>query len=451
MRRIAVLGLVLLAGVLALACGSVDDREGGLPDREVSAAAVRAEIASQRADRASLSEAPAGGTVEAAPAVSADPADRESSGASSSDAAPLGASSSDAAPPAVSSSDAAPLGASSSDAAPLGASSSDAVPLGASGLENSRDAAKAGGSDSGAALEQALGEDERQDAQAAADGAAEPERLVVVLDPGHGGTGSGAVGFGVIERDSNLDFALRVEQLLLEAGFDVILTRRGEARTAEALDLDPDEVPGFLINRRDLQARVDLANAAEADVFVSIHSNAAEDPRASGVEVYWDELRAHSSDNERLAQALQESVLESLAIATGFRAWDRGIREDTCWHFSERWGECSPLFILGPAQEIKRTQIVFFGLDPALLGFAPGQEVLRTRATQMPAALVELLFISNEFEAQVLKDETARQAMAIGIARGIERFFAEQAVVAEQGGTEQGDEAGSAAVVAGAG
>ena len=294
-----------------------------------------------------------------------------------------------------------------------------------------------GGSDSGAALEQALGEDERQDAQAAADGAAEPERLVVVLDPGHGGTGSGAVGFGVIERDSNLDFALRVEQLLLEAGFDVILTRRGEARTAEALDLDPDEVPGFLINRRDLQARVDLANAAEADVFVSIHSNAAEDPRASGVEVYWDELRAHSSDNERLAQALQESVLESLAIATGFRAWDRGIREDTCWHFSERWGECSPLFILGPAQEIKRTQIVFFGLDPALLGFAPGQEVLRTRATQMPAALVELLFISNEFEAQVLKDETARQAMAIGIARGIERFFAEQAVVAEQGGTEQ--------------
>ena len=95
--------------------------------------------------------------------------------------------------------------------------------------------------------------------------------------------------------------------------------------------------------------------------------------------------------------------------------------------------------------------MIRFGLDPEALGFVPGQDVLVTRATQMPAALIELLFISNEWEAGVLKDETARQAMAIGIARGIERYFAEQALVseAEEAGGDAGEE--SESVAAGAG
>ena len=81
--------------------------------------------------------------------------------------------------------------------------------------------------------------------------------------------------------------------------------------------------------------------------------------------------------------------------------------------------------------------MVALAVNPAALGFAPGQDVLRSRATQMPAALVELLFITNEWEAGVLKNEIARQAIAAGIVQGIQRYFAETAALAD------GDAAGA--------
>ncbi len=258
----------------------------------------------------------------------------------------------------------------------------------------------------------------------------EPPRLLIVLDPGHGGDETGAQAFGLVERESNLDFALRVEVLLVEAGFDVLLTRRTRDRVVDVTEEYPD-APDFVVNRPDLQARVDLANEAGADLFVSIHSNGHDDARASGVEVYWSRERPHAAENQRLALALQESVLESLRVEAGYRAWDRGIREDTCWDVSRWTGECEGLFLLGPATEIQRSRVVALGQVPEALGFAPDEEVLRSRATQMPAALLELLFITNEWEAGVLKNETARQAIAIGIARGIQRYFAETAAPAE--------------------
>ena len=264
----------------------------------------------------------------------------------------------------------------------------------------------------------------------------EPRRPLVVLDAGHGGNETGASAFGVVERESNLEFALRVESLLQEAGFDVLLTRRTRDRTRDISDEYPD-APDFVVNRPDLQARVDLANEAGADLFVSIHSNGANDPRASGVEVYWNGQRPHAAANERLALALQESILGSLRSMAGYRAWDRGIREDSCWETSRWTGECSALFLLGPSTEITRERVVALALNPEALGFAPGQDVLRSRATQMPAALLELLFITNEWEAGVLKNEIARQAIAAGIVQGIERYFAETAALAD------GDAAGA--------
>ena len=258
----------------------------------------------------------------------------------------------------------------------------------------------------------------------------EPRRPLIVLDAGHGGNETGARSFGVVERESNLEFAFRVESLLQAAGFDVLLTRRTRDRTRDISAEYPD-APDFVVNRPDLQARVDLANEAGADLFVSIHSNGANDARASGVEVYWNGQRPHAEANERLALALQESILGSLRSMAGYRAWDRGIREDSCWETSRWTGECSALFLLGPPTEIERERVVALALNPEALGFAPGQDVLRSRPTQMPAALLELLFITNEWEAGVLKNEIARQAIAAGIVQGIERYFAETAALAD--------------------
>ena len=95
-------------------------------------------------------------------------------------------------------------------------------------------------------------------------------------------------------RHSNLDMALRVEKLLLAAGYDVVLTRRDDTRVAFA-------PKGFTPTYWDLQARTDIANAAHGDVFVSIHSNGSDDTCQRGVEAWYDSKRADGPQNLQLA------------------------------------------------------------------------------------------------------------------------------------------------------
>ena len=271
--------------------------------------------------------------------------------------------------------------------------------------------------------------------------AVKPSVRTVVLDPGHGGDDPGAAAFGVVERESNLDMALRVERLLAGDGIRVILTRRDEDRVAtpdaalsesgtaflkaiaERFGRDNVRLRSFAARRADLQARVDIANAEGADLFVSIHSNGSPIPRQAGVEVWYDPNRPFSADNLALAQALQRRVVAELS-AYGYTPADRGVMDDSCWRFSEQVGQCFPLFVLGPARVILRDDLRRFELDPAALGLPPDQEVVYVpRATQMPAALVELLFISNEDEAALLRDDAARDAAARGVAEAIREFL----------------------------
>ena len=110
-------------------------------------------------------------------------------------------------------------------------------------------------------------------------------KKVVVLDPGHGGDEVGSARNGVVEKQSNLEMAFRVEKLLTDAGYDVVLTRREDTRAAYA-------PKGFTPTYWDLQARADIANAAHGDVFVSIHSNGSDDTSQRGVETWYDSKRA---------------------------------------------------------------------------------------------------------------------------------------------------------------
>ncbi len=89
----------------------------------------------------------------------------------------------------------------------------------------------------------------------------------VVIDPGHGGYDPGARSGDLVEAALVLDVAERLESKLVAEGIEVVLTRRGDVY-----------VP--------LRARTELANRVEADLFLSIHANAAEDPEARGIETY---------------------------------------------------------------------------------------------------------------------------------------------------------------------
>jgi N-acetylmuramoyl-L-alanine amidase len=90
----------------------------------------------------------------------------------------------------------------------------------------------------------------------------------VVIDPGHGGYDPGARSGELTEAALVLDVAERLESKLVAEGIEVVLTRRGDVYVS-------------------LRARTELANRVEADLFLSIHANAAEDPEARGIETYY--------------------------------------------------------------------------------------------------------------------------------------------------------------------
>ncbi|MBF2077186.1 MAG: N-acetylmuramoyl-L-alanine amidase [Synechococcales cyanobacterium T60_A2020_003] len=174
------------------------------------------------------------------------------------------------------------------------------------------------------------------------------QTLVVVLDPGHGGTDPGAVGInGLSELDVVLPVAQEVAAILEEQGVSATLTRTNDSQT---IDLAP---------------RVQTAERADADLFVSIHANAISmsRPDINGIETYY------ASDRGRpLAQAIQSNMVE----LTGMR--DRGIKT-------------------------ARFYVIV--------------------NTSMPAVLVELGFVTGSEDAPLLSDPAVRSLMAEAIARGI--------------------------------
>ena len=123
-------------------------------------------------------------------------------------------------------------------------------------------------------------------------------RIIVVVDPGHGGPDPGAIGIGGL-RETNivLPIAQQVATLLEQQGIQAVLTRTGE------YDLD-------------LPPRVAMAERMNANVFVSIHANSISlsRPDISGLETYY------YSNGQRLARTIHNSILQSIDIR------DRGVR-----------------------------------------------------------------------------------------------------------------------------
>lgn len=218
----------------------------------------------------------------------------------------------------------------------------------------------------------------------------------IVLDPGHGGGEVGSAGAGLAEKNANLFIGLRLRRLLQEAGYRVVMTREDDRRVYQL----PDELvtaPNS-VTRADLQARIDLANQARADVFISIHNNGSNDASLSGTEVWYDPQRPFGKLNLALAEEVLAGLVGEIRAA-GHPTVNRGVKDDT--HFRNFNGRFFPIFVLGPPRETPTP----------------------TRATQMPGVLGETLFMSNPREAQLLTTEPMQEAIARGYLRGIHRYF----------------------------
>lgn len=184
----------------------------------------------------------------------------------------------------------------------------------------------------------------------------------IVVDPGHGGSDTGAVGVGGIrEKDITLEVSEKVRDILENSGVHVVMTRED----------DRDVYGPTATDYQELQARVDYgAFSPNVDVFLSIHCNAWTSSSANGTSTYYYPKTWLDS---LLAQNLQDAMVEH-----GDRR-DRGIHE-------ARFYVC--------------------------------------RHSSMPAALVELAFITNDVEGYLLADEDFQNEMAQGIAEGLANYFA---------------------------
>ncbi|MBD2343988.1 N-acetylmuramoyl-L-alanine amidase [Anabaena subtropica] len=175
-------------------------------------------------------------------------------------------------------------------------------------------------------------------------------RLSVFIDPGHGGKDPGAIGIGgVREKDIILPISQRIAEVLQQNGVQVVMARNSD----------------FFVS---LPGRVQMAERAKADVFVSIHANAIGGNRSdvNGLETYYYD------SGLGLARAVHSSILQSVSVR------DRGVRR-------------ARFYVL--------------------------------RKSSMPSILVETGFVTGREDVAKLRNPAYQRQMADAIARGILQFL----------------------------
>ena len=127
----------------------------------------------------------------------------------------------------------------------------------------------------------------------------------VIIDAGHGGEDSGAVGTnGVYEKDLNLDISLLIGEMLSERGYNVVYTR-----TEDKLLYKPEENIKGIRKISDLKNRCAIACENPNAIFVSIHMNSFGQSKYSGLQVYYSE---DNEESQRLANTIQSKVKETV-------------------------------------------------------------------------------------------------------------------------------------------
>ena len=219
------------------------------------------------------------------------------------------------------------------------------------------------------------------------------EFKTIVIDAGHGGKDPGAVGYrGTKEKDIALDVAKRLEKKISKnMDVKVVMTR------------DEDV---FLR----LSERTKIANENNGSLFISIHTNAAEDRRASGFETFLIGL----NKNEYAAKvAARENAVLELEGKSGQELTGEDLIQATIAQAA--FASSSETFADMVQKEIKkRVQSRDRGVKQA--GF-----VVLARAS-MPNVLVELGFISNPAEEKKLRSPQYRDQLATAIYRAVQQY-----------------------------
>ena len=198
----------------------------------------------------------------------------------------------------------------------------------------------------------------------------------ICIDPGHGfyDNGTGEASYfpeGVYEKHVTLAVSNFLNQALIDRGFDTIMTHNG----TDIPEYDWDG--NWIFNPNE---RIAFINAQEADYVVSIHVNAAGNPDACGVRLYYNDNSYKWNDwAEPAALAIKEAIDDTVEITAPTTADDPSSMADS--------------------------------------NFAIPRE------THAASSLIEVGFCTNVVDAVNLVNEEWQKSVANGIAEGIERFF----------------------------
>ncbi len=208
---------------------------------------------------------------------------------------------------------------------------------------------------------------------------ADPPR--VVIDCGHGGTDIGAIGVGgVQEKKICLAIGRKVASLLRKDGVNVLLTRKDDV----TLQLDD---------------RTYIANASQADIFVSIHANSAPNPNAEGIETFCVLPTLFSQQSCSLPK--KEAVLAHKFFC------DKGLRSNTLANLVQH-NICNAVKSLHTVSIDRKVK------------HAPFQVLI---GSSIPAILVEVGFLSNKHEAKLLSSPEYQYKLAHAMCDAILAYF----------------------------
>ncbi len=222
--------------------------------------------------------------------------------------------------------------------------------------------------------------------------------LTIVIDAGHGGKDPGTIGTFARTKEKNLtlSYAKELGKHLLKTGrYRVFLTR-----------VDDTFIP--------LRQRVEIARKKKADLFVSIHANAAANSEAQGFSIYT--LSETSSDKQAELLAQKENRAD---IINGVNF--SGASEDivkTLIDLSQRESKnSSSRFAASAVNSMKNSQINILQNTHRFAGFA----VLT--APDMASVLIELGYLSNKHEEDLLNSLPYKRKVAIGLTKAIDNYF----------------------------
>ena len=228
-------------------------------------------------------------------------------------------------------------------------------------------------------------------------GGARQEPKTIVLDPGHGGTEDGARGpGGLLEKDAALSLVRTIRETLVKAGYRVVTTRDSDANVG-------------------LDERPALANAAHADLFLSIHCNASRSASAHGTEVYY--LSLDASDRTAAAVAEKENRAEGAPTPTAERNAALRDLDLILWDLAQNQHLAASSRL---AELIQADFNRLLGVTTRGVKQAPFRVLIGVNA---PAVLVEVAFVTNPEEERKLASEEFRRQVAETLVGSLAAYF----------------------------